>query len=182
MKANLGIGLVLLLLAPVASAQVYKCKGASGETVYAQDPCGGGTEPMKLRSTRAASQTAGEAANRSAVYRTAEMNDAGIAERNCLQSEQSRIYGPLEARTQVVDRQVAELDRRLSSGNSNLAGATAEAGIRAQISSLQQSLSAERIAADSQMSSARERCSANRRDRESQVQDKYSTATPSTSY
>lgn len=38
MNAKFGMGLVLLLLAPVASAQVCKCKGASGETVYSQDP------------------------------------------------------------------------------------------------------------------------------------------------
>jgi len=85
MNAKFGMGLVLLLLAPVASAQVYKCKGASGETVYSQDPCGAGSEPMKLRSNRAASESAGEASNRAAVYRTTGMSDAGIAERNCLQ-------------------------------------------------------------------------------------------------
>jgi|GEM_PF-6734926 len=38
MNANFGMVLVLLLLAPGASAQVYRCKGASGETVYSQDP------------------------------------------------------------------------------------------------------------------------------------------------
>jgi len=171
------LGIALLAAAPWASAQVYKCKGASGETVYSQDPCGKGAEPVKLRSNRAATETAGEAANRSAVYRTTELTDAGIAERNCLQSEQSRIYGPLDARAQAANRQVADLNRQLAGASGSLAGATADAGIRAQISSLQQSLSAERSAADGQMSAARDRCSAARRDREKEVHDKYSQPT-----
>jgi len=41
---------------------------------------------MRLRSNRAASESAGEAPNRSAVYRTTGMSDAGIAELNCLQA------------------------------------------------------------------------------------------------
>lgn len=188
MNAKFGMGLVLLLLAPVASAQVYKCKGASGETVYSQDPCGAGNEPMKLRSNRAASESAGEASNRAAVYRTTGMSDAGIAERNCLQGEQTRIYGPLEARTQAVNRQVAELDRQLAAArsasaeaSSPLSNATLESGIRAQISSLQQSLSSERVAADAQMSTARERCASTRREQEGRVQQQYA-APASTAY
>lgn len=176
MKLELGMALALLMVAPLASAQVYKCTGASGETTYSRDPCGAGAQPMKLRSNRAAAETEGEAANRTAVYRTAELSDAGIAERNCLQGEQSRIYTPLEARSQAVGRQVADLNRQLAATNSNLAGATTESGIRAQISSLQQSLSSERVAADSQMSSARDRCAAARRERESSVHEKYSNA------
>ncbi|HYQ24238.1 DUF4124 domain-containing protein [Stenotrophomonas sp.] len=180
MNARLGIGLVLLVLAPLASAQVYKCKGASGETVYSQDPCGAGSEPVKLRSNRAASESAGEASNRAAVYRTTGMSDAAIAERNCLQSEQSRIHAPLESRTQAVNRQVAELERQLAvtrsappaEGN-DVSRATLESGMRAQISSLQQSLSAERVAADAQMSTARDRCATARRQQEDQVNQQY---------
>ncbi|AWH52992.1 DUF4124 domain-containing protein [Stenotrophomonas sp. ESTM1D_MKCIP4_1] len=180
MNAKFGIGVALLLLAPMASAQVYKCKGASGETVYSEVPCGAGSAPMKLRSNRAASESAGEASNRAAVYRTTGMSDAGIAERNCLQGEQSRIYGPLESRAQATNRQVAELDRQLAAarsappeGRAALSNATLESGIRAQISSLQQSLSSERVAADSQMSMARDRCSALRREREDRVNQQY---------
>lgn len=180
MNARLGIGLVLLALAPLASAQVYKCKGASGETVYSQDPCGAGSQPMKLRPNRAAAESAGEAANRAAVYRTTGMSDAGIAERTCLQSEQSRILGPLDARTQAVNRQLAGLEHQLEvtrsappeAGN-DVSRATLESGIRAQMSSLQQSLSAERVAADAQMSAARDRCAAARRQQEDRVNQQY---------
>ncbi len=89
---------VALACAPWASAEVFKCKGRSGETVYSQAPCSADAAPMKLRSNRAATESSGEAANRAAVYQTTELADAGIAERNCLSSEQSRIYGPVNAR------------------------------------------------------------------------------------
>ncbi|WP_240796957.1 DUF4124 domain-containing protein [Stenotrophomonas maltophilia] len=169
--------MVMLLLGctPLASAQVYKCKGASGETVYSQNPCAVGAEPMKLRSTRASTETAGEASNRAAVYQNTELADAGIAERNCVQGERSRIYGPLEARSQQAGRQIAELNRQLAAAGTNLAGATQDSGIRAQVASLQQSLSAERVAADTQMSNAREQCASVRRERERSVRDKFSS-------
>lgn len=175
------LGAVLLIgVMPLASAQVYKCKGASGETVYSQNPCAAGAEPMKLRSSRGSAESAGEAANRAAVYRNTGLADAGIEERNCVQGERSRIYGPLESRSQQVGRQVADLNRQLAAPTGTLAAATRDSGIRAQIASLQQSLSAERVAADTQMSNAREQCAATRRERERAVHDTFSNA-PATS-
>ncbi|CCP10880.1 Keratin, type I cuticular Ha5 [Stenotrophomonas maltophilia SKK35] len=178
-----GILLAVALMAggaPLASAQVYKCKGASGETVYSQNPCAAGAEPMKLRSTRPSTESAGEASNRAAVYQNTALADAGIAERNCVQGERSRIYGPLESRSQQMGRQIAELNRQLATAGTQLAGATQDSGIRAQIASLQQSMSAERVAADTQMSNAREQCAATRRERERSVRDTFSN-TPATS-
>lgn len=177
MKRKVMMAMMLLGCAPLASAQVYKCKGASGETVYSQNPCAAGAEPMKLRSSRSSTETAGEASNRAAVYQNTELADAGIAERNCVQGERSRIYGPLESRSQQVGRQVAELNRQLAAAGTSLAGATQDSGIRAQIASLQQSLSAERVAADTQMSNAREQCASVRRERERTVRDKFSSST-----
>jgi len=177
MKRKVVMAMMLLGCAPLASAQVYKCKGASGETVYSQHPCAAGAEPMKLRSSRSSTETAGEASNRAAVYQNTELADAGIAERNCVQGERSRIYGPLESRSQQVGRQVAELNRQLAAAGTSLAGATQDSGIRAQIASLQQSLSAERVAADTQMSNAREQCASVRRERERTVRDKFSSST-----
>ncbi len=177
MKGKAVMAMILLGCAPLASAQVYKCKGASGETVYSQNPCAAGAEPMKLRSSRSSTETAGEASNRAAVYQNTELADAGIVERNCVQGERSRIYGPLESRSQQVGRQVAELNHQLAAAGTNLAGATQDSGIRAQIASLQQSLSAERVAADTQMSNAREQCASVRRERERSVRDKFSSST-----
>jgi len=176
MARYLLMAMLLLGCAPLASAQVYKCKGASGETVYSQNPCAAGAEPMKLRSSRSSTESAGEAANRAAVYQNTELADAGIEERNCVQGERARIYGPLESRSQQVGRQIAELTRQLATTNGTLAGATQDSGIRAQVASMQQSLSAERVAADTQMANAREQCASTRRDRERSVRDKFSNA------
>src|SRR5690606_33297720 len=40
---------MLMLLPGLAAAQVYKCKGKSGETVYSEFPCDASAQPMKLR-------------------------------------------------------------------------------------------------------------------------------------
>lgn len=85
----------------------------------------------------------------------------------------------MESRSQQVGRQIAELNRRLATTNGTLAGATQDSGIRAQIASLQQSLSAERVAADTQMANAREQCASTRHDRERSVRDKLNN-TPAT--
>ncbi|WP_127564075.1 DUF4124 domain-containing protein [Stenotrophomonas indicatrix] len=167
-----------LVASQSAAGQVYKCKGGAGETVYSQEPCSPKSEPMKLRSNRASAESAGEAANRAAVYQTTELADAGIAERNCLSGEQGRIYGPVNARSQEVSRQIANLNRQLATVKNNLAGATYASGLRSQIASLQQAQSAERIAADSQMAVARQRCGTERGERERAVREKHSAARP----
>ncbi|WP_256643867.1 hypothetical protein [Stenotrophomonas sp. 9(2022)] len=65
--------------------------------------------------------------------------------------------------------------------SSPLSTATLESGIRAQLSSLQQSLSSERVAADAQMSAARERCASARREQEDRVNQQYATPAGSSS-
>jgi hypothetical protein len=40
--------LVVALAAPVAHAEVYKCQGAEGKTVYADAPCASGGKPLRL--------------------------------------------------------------------------------------------------------------------------------------
>ncbi len=78
-------------------------------------------------------------------------------------------------------RQIAELNRQLGQRtNGTLARATQDSGIRAQVASMQQSLSAERVAADTQMANAREQCASTRRDRERSVRDKFSNAPATT--
>jgi len=127
-----------------------------------------------LRSNRASTETAGEAANRAAVYQTTDLSDAGIAERNCLASEQSRIYRPVNERGQQTARQIAYLNRQLLAINNNLAGATYASGLRTQIASLQQAQAADQMSADSQMTAARQRCGDARIERERIIREKYS--------
>lgn len=46
--------IALMLLPGMAFAQVYKCKGKSGESVYSEHPCDASAQPMKLREERPA--------------------------------------------------------------------------------------------------------------------------------
>ena len=63
-----------LTVVPSAQAQVYKCTGAKGETVYAQQPCGAGAKEVTVRASRAATRTPGEAATQSAVFRSTDLS------------------------------------------------------------------------------------------------------------
>jgi uncharacterized membrane protein len=83
--------LVLLLLIPaIASAQVYKCKGKSGETVYSQAPCTAGAQQHVLRD----GQLAGS--NRR-------------VDRQCLDEASARIYAGANDRNASLQHQIAQL-------------------------------------------------------------------------
>lgn len=176
-----GIALVCasgaLAAAPSAQAQVYKCTGAKGETVYAQQPCGAGAKELTVRASRAATRTPGEAATQSAVFRSTDLSDAAIAERNCMNAARSNIQGPIDRRIEAYQRQLAALNQHLGRTDEDaLAAATREAGVRAQIASLEQSISAERRSADSTLASAQQRCAEQRRDREASIERTYTPA------
>ncbi|MEG2805043.1 DUF4124 domain-containing protein [Stenotrophomonas sp.] len=160
-------------LAGQAHAQVYKCTGKNGETVYAQNPCGAGAKEVQLGSTRAATRSSSEVATRQAVFRSTDLSDAAIAERNCTASARSNIYGPVDGRIAGYQRQVDALNQQLSAPRENLANATYDSGIRAQVASLQQSISAERQTAETSLNSSRQRCADQRREREAAIERKY---------
>lgn len=156
-----------------AAGQVYKCKGPGGETVYAQNPCSSSAEQVKLRSTRPATRSDAELANREAVFRSTDMTDIAISERNCLSSANSSIFGPVNSRAADYQRQIAALRSEAATAKNNLAGATFQAGIRNQIAALQSTLSAERLGADSAMAASRQRCADERRSKEAAVRSVY---------
>lgn len=176
MRRNVVAAVVAACLVPwvdSAAAQVFKCKGPSGEVVYSQNACGAGAEEVRVRASRPATRSAGETANRDAVFRSTDISDASIAERNCVNSARSGIVGPVDARIANYQRQIAQLNRQVAQASNNLAGATYESGLRGQISSLQQSITTERMAAESNMSAARQRCGDERRSREAAIEKKY---------
>lgn len=178
-EVALSIGLAVgLLMAQGAAAQVFKCKGGNGETVYSQHPCGPQAQEMKVRAAKAPSVSAAEVANRDAVYRSTDLSDAAIAERNCLASSRASIYPSAESRIAGYQRQIAGLNASAERANNNLAGATLDAGIRAQISGLQQSITSEHQVADTAMNAARQRCADQRREREAVIGQKYNSQTP----
>ncbi len=154
-------------------AQVYRCTGSNGETVYAQNPCGAGAKEVNVRSNRGATRSSAEVATRTAVFRSTDLSDASIAERNCVASARASIFGPVDSRIAGYQRQVGELNQQLAAPRDNLANATYESGVRTQLASLQQSISMERQTAESSLTQARERCADQRRDREAAIERKY---------
>ncbi len=175
---QLGLALAGLALSQAVVAQVYKCKGPGGETVYSQQPCSPQAEAVNVRTNKAASTTAGEAENRKAVFRSTDLSDAAIAERNCLASARSSIYPQLDSRLSEYQRQMARLNADAALARNNLAGATYQAGIRSQYAGLQQTIVSERQAADASMSRERQRCADERRERQAAIEKKYQSATP----
>lgn len=173
---SFAIAAMLLLPCAAATAQVYKCKGTNGETVYSQNPCAKDSKPHEVRTGRAATPTSGEAANKQAVFKSTDISDAGIAERNCLTSARSRIYSPSDQRIAGYERQVQALNRDAALARNNLAGATYDAGIRNQIAGLQQSITAERVSADSQMASATQQCAETKRKQVEAIEARYTPA------
>lgn len=164
---------ILITTSPLAAAQVYKCKGASGETVYTEAPCTPTAEPMRLRTTRAATQTAGEAANREAVFRSTDLSDARLAEQQCIAAANESIQRPADERIAGHERQIRQLNAQAVQARNNLAGATLYSGIQTQISGLQNAIASERSSAASQMTTARTRCAEARRTREQSIAEKY---------
>lgn len=164
------------LAIPAAQAQVYRCKGKAGETVYSQDPCDAASQPMLVRGTKAATITDAEAQTRAAVFKSTDMSDAAIAERNCLASADGGINAPSNSRVAGYQRQIASLNTQLAAANNNLAGATYASGIHTQIAGLHQSIATERASAGAQMSAARQQCAEARRLRQDSIERKYAPA------
>lgn len=174
----LGAALICTLggLVGPAQAQVYKCTGSNGETVYAQNPCGAGAKEVTMRPSRGAARSSAEVATQTAVFRSTDLSDAAIAERNCVSSARSSIYTPVDNRIAGYQRQLAELNRQLVAPRDTLANATYESGVRAQVASLQQSISSERQTAETSWAQAQDRCADQRRDREAAIERKYDAA------
>lgn len=164
---------ILTATSPLAAGQVYKCKGAAGETVYTSTPCTPSAEPMRVRNTRAATQTAGEAANREAVFRSTDLSDARLAEQQCIAAANESIQRPADQRIAATERQIRQLNAQAAQARNNLAGATLYSGIQTQISGLQNTIASERSSAASQMTAARTRCAETRRAREEAIKQQY---------
>lgn len=136
--------ILLALLPGAAAAEVYKCKGRNGESVYSQHPCDESTQPMALRVTRPASSADPDAPPATA--------GSGLdAEQHCVSTAGASIYGPSNDRVASYQQQVAALHQQL-------AGAPDNAAIRGQVASLQQAIARERASANAQLGAARKRC------------------------
>jgi len=157
--------LVLLFLLPAgASAQVYKCKGKSGETAYSEHPCDAHAQPMKLRDERPSAspppspsppvepeasplrESEGPPPPAPAPDRT--------AERECIANATASIYGPSNDRVATYQQQMTMLNEQLG----NAADAQRSEALQARMANLRRAISREHAHAHEQVNAARRRC------------------------
>ncbi|WP_305806459.1 DUF4124 domain-containing protein [Stenotrophomonas sp. YIM B06876] len=143
---------VLLFASAASGAEVYRCKGKSGATIYSESPCEAGAQPLKLRDSRLAGiseATTTTAADTPGI----DADDARDAERSCTASATASIYGPSNDRIAGYQQQLLALRQQLDS-----AGADNAAAVRARMAALRQSISGEHASAHAQDAAARRRC------------------------
>ncbi len=157
--------LFLLLPGAAAAQQVYKCKGKSGETVYAEHPCDARAEPMKLRDNPAATGTsspppattndAGEPASTPASSANASELEANrSAERSCIANATASIYGSSNDRVGTLQQQMAVLKDELSRAED----AQRSHALRTRMETFRQAISREYASAHTQLNTARRGC------------------------
>ena len=157
--------ILLLSLLPLgASAQVYKCKGKSGETAYSEYPCDAAAQPMKLREERAANQataplpaageTAATTADNGTATAPANPEIDRTAERECIASATVSIYGPSNDRVATYQQQMGMLDEQ----RAKAPDLQREQELQARMTRLRQAISNEHVHAHELANQARKRC------------------------
>ncbi len=151
--------LVLLLLPGAASAQVYKCKGKSGETAYSEYPCDAKAQPMKLRDERAATAAASAPpqasdADEGEPSSAAPAEADRTAERACIAAATASIYGPSNDRVATYQQQMAMLNEQLAGAPD----AQRRQALNARMATLRQAITGEHAKAHQQINAARKQC------------------------
>lgn len=151
--------LLLLLLPTSAAAQVYKCKGKSGETMYSEHPCDARAEPMKLRdspvSTPAPLQpTANEGQAAATPVDSGELAEAREAERSCISTATASIYGSSNDRVGTLQQQMSMLGEQLAAAED----AQRSKALRERMATFRQAISREHANVHAQMNTARRAC------------------------
>ncbi|KRG64878.1 hypothetical protein ABB26_05870 [Stenotrophomonas humi] len=163
--------IVLLLLLPASAfAQVYKCKGKSGETMYSENPCDARAEPMKLRehsvptpvvapAASTSEPTAGEepgqaSESASAAAANSELEANRAAERTCIANATASVYGPSNDRVSTLQQQMTMLGEQLA----NAPDAERSQALRTRMATFRQAITREHGNAHTQMTAARQRC------------------------
>lgn len=157
--------LLLLLLPASAAAQVYKCKGKSGETVYSEHPCDARAEPMKLRDTpvsapapQQSEASEGSSGNEGdappAPIDSRELAEAREAERSCISTATASIYGSSNDRVGTLQQQMGVLSEQLAAAED----AQRSKALRERMATFRQAISREHASAHAQMNTARRAC------------------------
>ncbi|MEG1678881.1 MAG: DUF4124 domain-containing protein, partial [Stenotrophomonas sp.] len=157
---------VLLLLLPAsAAAQVYKCKGKSGETMYSEHPCDARAEPMKLRESAVSApapqqptanegQRRGEGEPAPPPADSGELAEARDAERSCISTATASIYGSSNDRVGTLQQQMSVLSEQLAAAQD----AQRSLALRERMATFRQAISREHASAHAQMNTARRAC------------------------
>ncbi len=130
MRTVIAIALTLAANAVFAS-QVYKCKDANGTVVFSQRPCADDPARVETVDTSRSLKT-GTGGSVEEQSEFAAMNEI---RRKCA-ARLDGISGRYAAQRASIARQIAALEASIERTNNNLAGATAESGLRQQIGSL----------------------------------------------
>ncbi|WP_269791229.1 DUF4124 domain-containing protein [Stenotrophomonas sp. Iso1] len=160
--------LLLLLLPASAFAQVYKCKGKSGETMYSEHPCDARAEPMKLREHSVPAPVAAPVASEptvstepgqasesaSAAAANSELEANRAAERTCIANATASVYGPSNDRVSTLQQQMTMLGEQLA----NAPDAQRSQALRTRMATFRQAITREHGNAHTQMTTARQRC------------------------
>lgn len=154
--------LVLAALCSVAPAQtVYKC-ATPGGVMFSQTPCGQDAE--EVDTSRA--QMRGTAPNVQAISDAAGVSD--IRYRCAVESDRVATYYDQVARE--IGREIESLRRDLARSRNNVAGATRDVGLRAQIDGAERRRAENAQAAREEQASIRDRCDAEVREEMEQQQ------------
>ncbi|WP_313320112.1 DUF4124 domain-containing protein [Stenotrophomonas sp.] len=160
--------ILLLLLPATAAADVYKCKGKSGETMYSEHPCDARAEPMKLRDTTPSAAVApatvamdngaqtqqGDSESPAAAESSGELEAIRAAEKSCIADATASIYGPSNDRVGTLQQQMSQLNEQLASAND----AERSQALRTRMATFRQAITREHNNAHTQMTNARRRC------------------------
>lgn len=167
---------VLLLAVSVAQGQaMYKCKTASGRTIYQQQPCAGSATEVERREIKA--DPAGDAqagvSAQAAMMRGVAMTDIDYETSACMGSASRRVFGPMERRVANLEGEKQALLRQTQQANNNLAGASWESGLRSQIAGLDSAIATERAMADATFSRERSLCQEQGEARKREAQERF---------
>ncbi len=160
------IGALLLGPLPSTAQTMYKCTDANGVTAYSQLPCS--TNPDKqteitVKTTAPPELSDGELAGIADRDRRVRTADANYREDACVRAGIDSSWRIHNRRIADYDQEIAVLQTDTRRAKNNLAGATWQAGLRDQISVLNQLIAAERASADADATQVRKDCAERRK-------------------
>lgn len=142
-KAMMLFAVVALATGPV-SAQVYKCTGPNGTTIFADAPCAVGAKPIVVRPAAGAGSGVEDVpAEEGGTKTSAEENRSRLSERadlavrrRILSNDIDRKEAEIKSKTREMEEKLEALRQKKRFARNNLAGATWEQSISEEMSAV----------------------------------------------